>query len=149
MALGIRNVTRMARHLTLLGTVFMLGWSGLASAAELVIWHAYRGQEKTAFLFPGQGALYANMAGDLPRRFPCVADTLRRFDTISRRVGGTAVLPVLVCEGAVSEEERQRLDEVLAFPEWNHPVMLTFVAGLLDLLQRVGIRADMVVLLRG
>jgi len=49
MTLGTRNEKRTARQLMLLGAVLLLGWSGVASAAELVIWHAYRGQEKAAF----------------------------------------------------------------------------------------------------
>ena len=49
MAPGTIRHRSLVRRLTLLGTAILLCWAGVASAAELVIWHAYRGEEKNAF----------------------------------------------------------------------------------------------------
>ena len=46
---GTQRKHRTARNVSIVAAALLLGFAGLASAAELVIWHAYRGQEKAAF----------------------------------------------------------------------------------------------------
>ncbi|MDP6107195.1 MAG: beta-ketoacyl synthase N-terminal-like domain-containing protein, partial [Candidatus Brocadiia bacterium] len=96
--------------------------------------------EKIAFLFPGQGAQYVNMAGDLANCFPAARETLRKVDSIVHQWSDHSVLPAIQCEEGLGEEELQRLAEQLIRADYNHPALLTMGIVISDILRRAGVR---------
>ncbi|MFH1414800.1 MAG: SDR family NAD(P)-dependent oxidoreductase [Elusimicrobiota bacterium] len=100
--------------------------------------------EKIAFLFPGQGSQYLNMGGDMADCFPFVGDIFREVDNIAHQYTGNSMLEVLIPGEAGSSEEKDRLSNLLNRPDYNHPAMLAMVAGILQVLERAGVKPDMV-----
>jgi len=100
--------------------------------------------EKVAFLFPGQGSQYVNMAGDLADCFPFVGEMLERTDAIVERVAGRSVLHTILCESDLSEEEREARAALLLRTDYNHPALLGMGMVIMRCLERAGVRPQMV-----
>ncbi len=99
--------------------------------------------EKVAFLFPGQGSQYVGMCGDLPKHLPFVRQTFNQIDAISRRHTGQSVMPVLLTDSDITDEQREHLGELLVRPDVNHPVMLAMGMSIVEALRRAGVAPDM------
>lgn len=98
--------------------------------------------EKVAFLFPGFGSQYVNMAGDLPDYFPFIDEIFRKVDSIASRSIPTSILPILSSKTAIAEEAA-KLANILRQPDYIYPVMVALEMGILEVFLRVGIQPDM------
>ncbi len=99
---------------------------------------------RLAFLFPGEGAQYLNMLGDLCIHFPPVRSF---FDSADRAVGGTGRYPLsadVFPPPLMSEEETKLAEERLWQIERATEAVLTADGAMYTLLQQLGIKPDMI-----
>jgi len=99
---------------------------------------------KVAFLFPGQGAQYVNMVGDLADCFPFVRDLLHEVDAIVGRVSGESIIDTVLCQDGLDEAERRGRGELLLRTDYNHPALLALGVAIARCLEQAGIRPAMV-----
>ncbi|HVP10656.1 MAG TPA: acyltransferase domain-containing protein, partial [Phycisphaerae bacterium] len=124
--------------------------SKLASSADEQCWNlpnVFYGtgaaQGKVAFLFPGQGSQYLNMARNLACTFPEVMATLEEAnataDDADRRLSD-AVFPAVT----FSEDVRQRHAAALTRTDTAQPAIGAVSLALARVLNRFGVKPDMV-----
>lgn len=100
-------------------------------------------KEKVAFLFPGSGAQYLHMAGDLPVYFPFMEEIFRKVDSVSSKYIGNSIFPILIPEKNSPAEAKNKLADCLMRSNYHHPLILAFEAGIYELLLRAGIHPDL------
>ena len=99
---------------------------------------------KLALLFPGEGAQYLNMLADLCIHFPEVQSF---FDSADRAVGGTGRYPLsadVFPPPLMSEEETKAAEERLWQIERATEAVLTADGAMYTLLQKLGVKPDMI-----
>lgn len=95
---------------------------------------------KTAFLFPGQGAQYPEMAREVALYFKEMRSALELAD----RHLGQRLSQLIYPPSAYSDAEQTRNQQQLTETQIAQPAIGTVEVGYLDLLTRLGITADMV-----
>ncbi len=104
------------------------------------------GPGRLAYLFPGEGAQYLGMLGDLCRHFPDVRTCLARCDHLAASAEGSdrAVSRFVEVDATVSSERRAELQRDLR--QLDHAMFSVLAAdwAIGDLLQRLGVEADAV-----
>ncbi|MFH1152520.1 MAG: SDR family NAD(P)-dependent oxidoreductase [Pseudomonadota bacterium] len=98
---------------------------------------------RIAFVFPGQGSPYLNMADDLIDCFPCIADMVKLVDSFVKPATDISIRDILRCRDDVLKQKGDFLKSKLNEPDFNHPVMLAMAMGLSEVLMRAGVRPDM------
>ncbi len=97
---------------------------------------------KVAMLFPGEGAPYLGMIGDLPGRFPVVANVVDECDQLSRGQGNAPLSRFLAVPE--SDAERAELDRELRGLGNTMFSVLMVDWALWDLFSSLGIKPDAV-----
>jgi malonyl CoA-acyl carrier protein transacylase len=99
---------------------------------------------KIAFLFPGEGAQYLGMLGDLRAAFPEVAALFAECDEALARAGGRPLTAVFLPPEGAGESERARAEEELR--RLDHAMMSVLMAdwALHQLLRGLGLTPDVV-----
>lgn len=100
-------------------------------------------KEKVVFLFPGSGAQYLHMAGDLPVYFPFMEEVFRKVDHVSGKYIDNSILPILIPEKNSPAESKSNLNDCLMRSNYHHPLILAFEVGIYELLLRAGIHPDL------
>jgi acyl transferase domain-containing protein/NAD(P)H-dependent flavin oxidoreductase YrpB (nitropropane dioxygenase family)/NAD(P)-dependent dehydrogenase (short-subunit alcohol dehydrogenase family)/acyl carrier protein len=98
---------------------------------------------KIAFLFPGQGSQYPNMLAQLAMAFP---DVRASFDEAETVLAGKLEKPLgkfIFPPSAFSPEEEQRAKANLTRTEVAQPAIGAASLGMLRLLTRLGVQADL------
>ena len=105
----------------------------------------YRGSGsagKVAFLFPGQGSQYVNMFKDLHETEPVVKETFDEADRIMTPILGRSLTSFIYTDG--SEEELAQAEKELKNTQITQPAMLTANVAVMRVLQKYGVKPDMV-----
>ncbi|HWH08769.1 MAG TPA: beta-ketoacyl synthase N-terminal-like domain-containing protein, partial [Candidatus Thermoplasmatota archaeon] len=102
-----------------------------------------RPEGKVAFLFPGQGSQYANMCGDLARRYPVVRQTFDEADAVLEPLLGRKLTSILFVD-VKDKEAVARAEEALKQTEVTQPAMLAADVAILRLLEQHGVKPNMV-----
>jgi malonyl CoA-acyl carrier protein transacylase len=99
---------------------------------------------KVAFLFPGEGAQYLGMLADVRAAFPEVASFFAECDAALVRVGGRPLSEVFLLPEGAGEEERGQAEAALQ--RLDNAMMSVVIVdwALAQLLQKLGIRPDVV-----
>lgn len=100
--------------------------------------------DKIAFLFPGQGAQYPGMLEGILESFPFVEPIVRQVDNVARQHIRTSILGLLRAGHGSGQTGREPDAALLLRPDYNHPAMLAVSMALIQVLERAGIRPDMV-----
>src|SRR6266550_315968 len=103
-------------------------------------------QSRVAFLFPGYGSYYPGMLADLGVHFPFIREWFDHLDEIFDETGGE--LPsrlVFPLSAGLTSDERQFLEHRLHDVHGGAQGGLTATLALHDLLERLGIRCDVMV----
>lgn len=95
---------------------------------------------KTAFLFPGQGAQYPEMAREVALYF----NEMRAALELADRHLGQRLSQFIYPPSAYTEAEQTRNQQQLTDTQIAQPAIGTVEVGYLDLLNRLGVAADMV-----
>ncbi|MCE7737292.1 MAG: acyltransferase domain-containing protein [Candidatus Heimdallarchaeota archaeon] len=95
---------------------------------------------KVAFVFPGQGSQYADMLYDLSLKYKIVRQTIEEADEILEDYLDEPLSSYLFTFG----RDRKEVDTRLRQTEITQPAMLTVDIALFRLLQKFGIKPDMV-----
>ena len=98
---------------------------------------------KVAFLFPGQGSQYANMCGDLAKRYPVVRETFDEADAVLEPLLGRKLSALLFVDPK-DKDAVARAEEALKQTEVTQPAMLAADVAILRLLGEHGVKPDMV-----
>ncbi|MEW6380465.1 MAG: SDR family NAD(P)-dependent oxidoreductase [bacterium] len=123
------------------------------SSTEMIDYHdprgifmtgpAARAAGKIAFLFPGQGSQYPNMAKDLALHFPCVRSCFERIDRILKpKLHGmlsSYIFPLPV----FNEKDKARQQEELTRTSMAQPAIGAVSVTLCHLLNQLEIHPDM------
>ncbi len=102
-----------------------------------------RQEDRIAFLFPGQGSQYPNMLAQLAMMFP---EVRAEFDEAEKILAGKLDKPLgkfIFPPSAFSPEEEQRTKESLTRTEVAQPAIGAASLGMLRLLTRFGVQADL------
>ena len=102
-------------------------------------------EEKVAFLFPGSGAQYLNMGGDLAAHFPFVDNIFSQVDKVSCKYTGVSMLPFLTAQTNDLQSRMPQAEELLMRSDYNRPALMALEAGIHQILLRCGLKPDMVV----
>jgi|TARA_B100000315_G_scaffold259702_2_gene316773 acyl transferase domain-containing protein/NAD(P)-dependent dehydrogenase (short-subunit alcohol dehydrogenase family) len=96
---------------------------------------------KTAFVFPGQGSQYVNMGAELAMEF---SDARNVWDSCAavRMDDELDLHQVVFPIPAFSDEQRQDQLDLLTKTHWAQPAIGAVSASMLNLLAKLGIRAD-------
>jgi acyl transferase domain-containing protein/NAD(P)-dependent dehydrogenase (short-subunit alcohol dehydrogenase family)/phosphopantetheinyl transferase len=100
-------------------------------------------KHKIAFLFPGSGAHYPNMAGDLLRFFPFVEHIFKSVDRASFERTGISIIDILTNKSIKGKTSQDSFDTVLARADYNHPAMMAMEISILQMLKSAEIVPDM------
>ncbi|HPZ08785.1 MAG TPA: acyltransferase domain-containing protein [Candidatus Eremiobacteraeota bacterium] len=96
---------------------------------------------KIAFLFPGQGSQYINMAYHMVMHFDAVREIWDKISEID--FGVEERLYNIVFPGyGFNEENKRRQTEKLTRTEWAQPAIGAISISLLNLLNKLGVKAD-------
>ncbi len=98
---------------------------------------------KVAFLFPGLGAQYVNMMSELCLHFPEVRECFDAADQVAARTDGYPLSADIFPAPELSDQHREAATERLAKIERANPALLTANGAMYILLERLGIKADM------
>lgn len=101
-------------------------------------------KEKIAFLFPGSGAQYLNMGGDLAQYFSFAGNVFSQVDKISYQHTGLSMLPLLMTNNNYLPMGSAEDEKLLIRSDYNHPAIMALEAGIFEILLRCGIKPDMV-----
>ncbi len=99
--------------------------------------------EKTAFLFPGQGAQYPNMGGDLTEFFPEANEIFDRVDSLAQTWTGHSIKSILATGIDMTPAEKEKLQELLVRTDYNHPALFAICSAVNAVLNSFGIKPDM------
>lgn len=99
---------------------------------------------QVAFLFPGQGAQRVDMLSELAVLFPEVRSGFESIDNVLRTLGKPLVSPVVFPPPPFRDEERGSQKAALAETDVAQPALGGASLGLLRLLEKLGIQADLV-----
>jgi acyl transferase domain-containing protein/NAD(P)-dependent dehydrogenase (short-subunit alcohol dehydrogenase family) len=99
---------------------------------------------QVAFLFPGQGSQYVEMARTVAIRHPRVRRALDHADEAFRVAGRQPLSARIYPPPAWDEAERRSQEDALTATEWAQPAIGAVSKGLLDALTAFGVRADTV-----
>ena len=102
-----------------------------------------REDERIAFLFPGQGSQYPNMLAQLALVFPEVRAEFDEAETILAGKLDKPLAKFIFPPSAFTPEEEQRAKESLTRTEVAQPAIGAASLGMLRLLTRLGVRADL------
>jgi acyl transferase domain-containing protein/NAD(P)H-dependent flavin oxidoreductase YrpB (nitropropane dioxygenase family) len=105
---------------------------------------AVTGDEKVAFLFPGQGSQYPNMARDLALYFPEVREGYERADRALETLFTGSLSDFVFPPPAFEPEEEKRQREALKQTQVAQPAIGATSLAMLALLRNLGLRPDMV-----
>ncbi|MBX9787410.1 MAG: SDR family NAD(P)-dependent oxidoreductase [Pirellulales bacterium] len=98
---------------------------------------------KLALVFPGQGSQYPNMLAELAIAFPKVREELDRAETATAdklpRPLGSYIYPPSVFD----DDQRRANDSALADPTVSQPAIAAASLGMLRLLERLGLKAEL------
>ncbi|MEW2546752.1 SDR family oxidoreductase [Streptomyces sp. NPDC047002] len=100
------------------------------------------GTGRVAFLFPGQGAQYVGMGGDIAMLSPAAQSVWDRFGSLG--FDGRALHTVVFPTPCFTDEERAARRARLTATEWAQPALAVHSLALLDLVGRLGLRPDCV-----
>ncbi len=116
------------------------------------MWSALQGQGvyrgsgkrgKMAFMFPGQGSQYVNMLKDLHETEPVVVETFEEADRVMTPIFGKPLTSYIYVDG--DEESIAQAEKNLKDTTITQPAMLTANVALLRVLQKYGIKPDVVI----
>ena len=96
---------------------------------------------KLAFLFPGQGSQYADMARDLATRFTAVKRTLDDADRVMEPLVGKPLTSFLFSD---ESHTKDKVEEQLKRTEITQPAVLAGDTALFRLLNDYGVKPDLV-----
>ncbi|MEV6671747.1 SDR family oxidoreductase [Streptomyces sp. NPDC051162] len=99
------------------------------------------GAGRTAWLFPGQGAQYVGMGGDLAAHHP---GALEAWDAVGGTGSDETPLHRVVFPPPVPEDARAAQQERLTATEWAQPALAAHSLALLAVLGEFGLRPDCV-----
>jgi acyl transferase domain-containing protein/NAD(P)-dependent dehydrogenase (short-subunit alcohol dehydrogenase family) len=105
---------------------------------------------KVAFLFSGQGSQYPGMLRETALQFDAVSDALARADAalsgpFGERFGaGTRLSQFIFPRGTYDEASKAEARRMLTSTDIAQPALGAVEAGLLELVQSMGLKADMV-----
>jgi acyl transferase domain-containing protein/NAD(P)H-dependent flavin oxidoreductase YrpB (nitropropane dioxygenase family)/NAD(P)-dependent dehydrogenase (short-subunit alcohol dehydrogenase family) len=97
-----------------------------------------------AFLFPGQGAQYLNMAGEQALYLAELREALEFTDEELRSFYEQALSEYIFPPAAFDHEQQEQQKQELADTHRAQPAIGTISLGFLELLERLGLRPDMV-----
>lgn len=106
----------------------------------------YRGSGKpgkVAFLFPGQGSQYVNMLLDLRDKESVVRDTFDEADRVMTPLLGRSLTSFIYTDGG--EEAIKQAEQELKNTAITQPAMLTADIAMMRVLNKYGIKPDMVI----
>ncbi|QDG49702.1 SDR family NAD(P)-dependent oxidoreductase [Persicimonas caeni] len=116
------------------------GWKILANQG--IFLSGENADGRLAMLFPGQGAQYVGMLGELRTRFPVIQETFDEADRIMEPILGRKLTSIIFPEGTdLSDDEA---NELLRQTEVTQPAVLTVNIALLRLFEQFGIQPDLV-----
>jgi len=96
----------------------------------------------TAFLFPGQGAQYVGMGGDLAMHLPLARAA---WDAAAQHeLGDRPLYRVVFPPPAFGDDKRAAQQALLTATEWAQPALAVHSMALLAVLTRLGLRPDCV-----
>jgi len=95
---------------------------------------------RIGFLFPGQGAQYVGMGGDLAMHLPRAQQIWDRYGT--REFDDVALHRVVFPPPVFTDAERERQRALLTATEWAQPALAVHSLALLDVLSALGLRPD-------
>ncbi len=98
---------------------------------------------KIAFLFPGQGSQYVNMLKDFRESEPVVVETFAEADRVMTPILGKPLTSYIYVEG--DEESIASAEKNLKDTTITQPAMLTANVALLRVMQKFGIKPDVVI----
>ena len=100
--------------------------------------------EGLAFLFPGQGSQYPGMLAELAVALPEIRDGFDAFDQALARRGHPRVGPAIFPKPAFNDADRERDRLALRATGVAQPAIGSASVGLLGLLRKLGVEADVV-----
>ena len=98
---------------------------------------------KVAFCFPGQGSQYTQMARELALYFNELRETLETSDALLKDCYPHLLSQYIYPPAAFSEAEQSRQSEALTATHVAQPAIGAISAGLLRIIERLGINASM------
>ncbi|MGK7889429.1 MAG: beta-ketoacyl synthase N-terminal-like domain-containing protein, partial [Leptolyngbyaceae cyanobacterium] len=101
-------------------------------------------QRPIAFLFPGQGSQYPNMAREAALYFPELRSVLAAADQLLYPEFSGMLSQLIYPPGAYTEAEKDRYKQDLTQTQVAQPALGTISAGFLDLATRLGLEPTMV-----
>jgi acyl transferase domain-containing protein/NAD(P)-dependent dehydrogenase (short-subunit alcohol dehydrogenase family) len=99
--------------------------------------------DRIAFLFPGQGSQYPNMLAQLAMAFP---EVRQEFDSAEAALAGRLERPLgkfIFPPSAFTPEQEKQAKEALTRTEVAQPAIGAACLGMFRLLERLGVRPDM------
>jgi acyl transferase domain-containing protein/phosphopantetheinyl transferase len=98
---------------------------------------------KVCMLFPGEGAQYPNMLGDVCLQFPQVREWFDFFERVAiERGNGSSAAIIFPPPTMLSDDARKKSEEMLFSAELGAESVSAAVFGLMALLDDLGVKAD-------
>ncbi|MBN1539591.1 MAG: acyltransferase domain-containing protein, partial [Candidatus Thermoplasmatota archaeon] len=99
---------------------------------------------KVCFMFPGQGSQYINMFRELRNKFRIVKDTFDEADMVMKELIPRPLSNYVFKDVEPDTPGYKTASEELRQTEFNQPSMLTVDTAMFKLMQRLGVKPDLV-----